>query len=60
MTKTFTITVNAIEASYEAETAEAAIAAYIRDAGYGSVEEAADVCGQSVEDFLADTHVVEA
>lgn len=60
MTKTYTITANAIEASYEAENSDAAILAYVIDAGYASIEEAAEVCGKSVEDFLADIHVVEA
>ncbi len=59
MAKTFHIAANAIEASYEAETADGAILSYVRDAGYRSVEEAADVCNQTVEEFLADVIVTE-
>ncbi len=57
--KTFAITANAIEAEYEAADADAAILAYVNDAGYATVEDAAEACDQSADDFLADIHVIE-
>ena len=57
---TFTITANAIETSVEADDADGAVLAYVRDAGYASVEEAAEVCGQSVDAFLSGITVSEA
>jgi len=56
----YTISVNGISMGpYEAETAAAAVLAYVRDAGYASVAEAAGILGQSEEVFLADLSVVE-
>lgn len=60
MSKTFRISVNATEATFEADTADDAILAYVHEAGYRSIEDAADVCGQSVEEFLSDITVTEA
>jgi len=57
---TYTITANAITSTYNAETEAAAVQAFIEDAGYASVEAAADVCGQTVEQFLADMTVTAA
>ncbi len=59
MTKTFNITANTIEGSYEAETADAAILSYVRDAGYRSIEDAAGACNQTAEAFLVDIIVTE-
>lgn len=53
----FTITANAIKANYEGDTSEEALMGYINDAGYGSVEEAAKVCGQTAEQFLSEITV---
>lgn len=55
--KTFTIHANAITTTVEADNTDAAIIAYVNDAGYSSVEAAADACNQSVDDFLADITV---
>lgn len=58
---TYTISANGMEmGNYQGETAEAAIQAYIADAGYKSAEQAAQACGQSVEAFLADIEAQEA
>lgn len=38
--------------NYEAENEGAAIEAAVNDAGYGTIEEAAEVCGQTEEEFL--------
>ena len=57
MTKTFKIAAGAIESEYEAANEQAAILAYVNDAGYSSVEDAADACSQSVDEFLADITV---
>ena len=40
--------------SYEADTEDEAILAYVRDAGYESIEQAAAVCGKSPEEFRAE------
>ncbi len=44
---------------YDGANSEEAIAAYIKNAGYETVAEAADVCGQSEDEFLADLVVME-
>lgn len=36
-----------------------AITAYVQDAGYADISEAADVIGQTDEEFLADIHCEE-
>lgn len=54
---TFTIATAAYASSYEGATAEEAILAYVRDMGYETIAEAADVVGQSVEDFIAELQV---
>jgi len=59
MTKTFKIEAWNSISNYKADTPEAAILAYVTDAGYSSIDDAADVCGQSVEEFLADITVTE-
>ncbi|WP_179505643.1 MULTISPECIES: hypothetical protein [unclassified Sphingomonas] len=59
MTKTFTITAGTIEVSYDAVDEASAINAYVQDAGYASVQAAADACNQTVENFLADITVTE-
>ena len=43
--------------SYEGATRDEAILAYVRDAGYASVEDAAEALGQTREAFLADIDV---
>ena len=59
MTKTFEITAGAIQSIYEAETAEAAILAYVNDSGYATVEDAAKALNQSADEFLADITAIE-
>ena len=56
----YQITSNAITGTYEAASEQDAIKAYLADAGYDTVEMAAEVCGQSVEEFLDDITVTEA
>ncbi len=55
----YEITANAICSVYEAASEQEAITAFLKDAGYGSVEAAAEVCGQSVDEFM-DSISVEA
>ena len=55
----FNISVGAIDRTFEAADEAAAILALVRDAGYESVEEAAEVCGQRVADFVDDISVTE-
>jgi len=55
--KTFKIDANAISATYEAANADAAVIAYVNDAGYATVASAAEACGQTEDEFLADLHV---
>ncbi len=50
----FTIQANAITTSVEAESTSGAILAYVRQAGYDAVSDAAAVCGQSEDAFVAD------
>ena len=57
---TYTITANAITSTYNAATEAAAIQAYVKDAGYQSVEAAADACNQTIDQFLADMTVTAA
>lgn len=54
---TYTIHANAITTTVEAANADDAIVAYVREAGYSSVNDAAEACNQSVDDFLADITV---
>lgn len=57
---TYQITANGIEmGTYDAVSADAAILAYVNDAGYTTVADAAEVCGQSVDEFLADITATE-
>ena len=44
---------------YEAETKEAAILAYVKDAGYKTLADAADACNQTEDDFLDDIDCIE-
>lgn len=44
---------------YQAENFIKAIAAYVSDAGYESIEDAADACGQTVDEFVSDLQVSE-
>lgn len=53
----FTIHANAIVADVETPTPDAAIEAYVGEAGYASIVEAAEACGQTPERFLEDIHV---
>lgn len=55
----YQITANAITGTYEAASEQEAIKAYLADAGYDTVEIAAEVCGQTVEEFLDDISVTE-
>lgn len=58
MTKSFAIAANGTQmGTYEAETAEAAILAYVRDAGYRDIAAMAEVLGESEEDLIADLEV---
>ena len=59
MTKTFKIEAGVMELTFEAETAEAAVLAYVQETGYRDVEHAADALNQSVEEFLSDVTVTE-
>lgn len=58
---TFTIIANGTDMGiFIASTREECISAYVADAGYSSVEEAAEVLSQTVEQFLAELTVSEA
>ena len=46
--------------TYDAETAEDAILAYVAEAGYATVDEAAAAAGMTAEDFLASVTATEA
>lgn len=60
MTKSFAIAANGTPmGAYEAETAEEAILAYVRDAGYRDVAAMADVLGETEEDLIADLEIEE-
>lgn len=50
---TYTISTEAFDSSYDAATEGAAILAYVRDAGYETVAEAAEVLGQTEDEFVA-------
>jgi hypothetical protein len=39
---------------YEASDAQAAILAYVQDAGYKTIADACKVCGQTEDQFLAE------
>ncbi len=54
---TYTITAGVFEDTYEAADEAAAILAYVTDAGYASVEDAAAACGQTRGEFLDDIFV---
>lgn len=55
MNSNFRISANSTDMGvYQGATAEEAIKAYIADAGYSSIEAAADACSQTVEEFLSD------
>lgn len=57
---TYTISASGTEmGSYSGASESEAIEAYVRDAGYKSVEHAADTLGQTVAQFLADVSAVE-
>lgn len=56
----YTVAANSLVNEVEAPNPEAAILAHVRDAGYSSVKEAAEVCGQTEDEFLADITVLEA
>ncbi len=54
----FTITANGTEmGTYEAADRNAAVLAYVQDAGYDSVAAAAEVLGKTEEEFVAELHV---
>jgi len=57
--KIFRIEAGAIVTTYEAKSKDSAVEKYIKDAGYSTLEDAADVCGQTVEEFLSDITVTE-
>ncbi|MDD5062961.1 MAG: hypothetical protein PHN44_11850 [Candidatus Marinimicrobia bacterium] len=58
--RTFKIIANDVEmGAYQANSSMEAVAAYVQDAGYKSIEDAADVCKQTVEEFLGDLTVSE-
>ena len=57
----YTIIANGMDmGTWEATSADAAIDAYLSDAGYASREAAAEVLGQTVEAMLAELEVIEA
>lgn len=54
----FTITANGTEmGTYEAADRNAAILAYVHDAGYDSVADAAEAIGKTEAEFVAELHV---
>lgn len=56
----YTITANDVPmGSYKGATRDEAILAYVRDAGYASVADAAEALSQTEEEFLADIVVTE-
>ena len=60
MTKTFQIYANATDmGQYEAVDAKAAILDLTKDAGYDSIEEAAEVLSKTAEEYVAEFEVVE-
>jgi hypothetical protein len=57
---TYTVQANGVEmGKYTGADEDAALAAYLKDAGYKTAEQAAEVCGQTVESFLADIKIAE-
>lgn len=56
MTK-FVISAGAIVSEYVAETEQDAVASFVADAGYSSIEDAADACGKTPEEFLGNIRV---
>jgi hypothetical protein len=50
----------ALFGTYEAETPEDAVLAYVNEAGYATVDEAAAAAGLAIEDFLASVTAAEA
>lgn len=60
-TTKYSISVNGIDMGiYEGSSKDEAILAYIKDAGYRSIEDAAAALSQSVERFRAELAVTEA
>jgi hypothetical protein len=57
---TYRIEAGTLTAFYEAETESAAILAYVQDAGYSSVKEAAEVCGQTEQQFVGDLAITKS
>ena len=56
--QSFTIVANGTEmGSYEAETKREAIEAYVRDAGYDSIGQAAEALSKGEDAFLAEIEV---
>jgi len=56
----FKIIANDVEmGTYQAESFMEAVAAYVQDAGYKSIEDAAGACSQTVEEFLSDLQASE-
>jgi hypothetical protein len=54
----YTITAHGTEMGvYKGASRDEAVLAYVRDAGYETVEEAAEVLGQTVAEFLSDIAV---
>lgn len=54
----FTITANGTEmGTYEAADEQGAILAYVQDAGYSSIADAADALSQTEDEFLSDIAV---
>lgn len=61
MTKIFSIAANGtLIGGFEADTSEDAILAYVRDAGYRDVAHAAEVLGQTEDEFIGDLDIEEA
>ncbi|UFS81578.1 MULTISPECIES: hypothetical protein [Rhizobium] len=56
--KLFSIAANGTDMGvFKAADADAAVLAYVKDAGYETIADAADALGESVEDFRADLAV---
>ena len=55
----YQITAGVITETWEASSVEAAILLQCHDAGYKTIADAADACGQTVEEFMDDHDVVE-
>lgn len=54
---TYTVSTGAIAGEYEAEDCEGALNAFVADAGYASISDAADACHKTESKFREDIRV---